>query len=267
MNGCTTVSGSSVTVGSIQVDGGSTIVTPASMCATLIRSRSAAAAAASSTRVLTPSVSLGSSATWTATRCPESDEIAHGVGQVELALRVDGLEPVERGPEQIGPEDVDRGVRFADRKLLGRRVGCLDDRLEVAVGATDDPAVAANVGGNEREHGRAGAPRPVRRDQRLEQFGRQERRIAREDQHLVGTGERSPGASDRVPCPERSLLHGDRHVSRNESAVSGDGDDDERLGTEWPGRLDDPVDHPPPEDRVQMLGRQQSACVSHGLRP
>ena len=89
---------------------------------------------------------------------PGADEVAHGVGQVELALRVDGLQPVERGPEQLGPEDVDRGVRLADRELLGRRVGRLDDRLEVAVGAADDPAVAADVGGDEREHGRAGGP-------------------------------------------------------------------------------------------------------------
>ena len=63
VNGCTIVSASKVTEGSIHVVDGSTIVTPASMCATLIRSRSTAAAAASSTRVFTPSVSSGSGAT------------------------------------------------------------------------------------------------------------------------------------------------------------------------------------------------------------
>ena len=89
---------------------------------------------------------------------PGLDEVAHGVGQVQLTLGVDGLQPVERRPEQIGPEDVDRGVRLADRELLGGRIGGLDDRLEVAAGAADDPAVAADVGGDEREDGRAPPP-------------------------------------------------------------------------------------------------------------
>ena len=96
-----------------------------------------------------------------------ADEIAHGVRQVQLALGVGGLETAERRPEQIGLEDVDRGVRLADRELLGRRVACLDDRLEVAVGVADDPAVAPDVVGDERENGGAGLLRAVRREQRL----------------------------------------------------------------------------------------------------
>ena len=59
-NGWMVTSGSSSTSGSIQVVAGSTIVTPASMWRSLIRSRSTAAASASSTRVLTPSASNGS---------------------------------------------------------------------------------------------------------------------------------------------------------------------------------------------------------------
>ena len=35
-------------------------------------------------------------------------------------------------------------------------------------------------------------------------------------------------------------------------------DDDERLRLERPGSLDDPVDHPPAEDRVQVLGRRRA---------
>ena len=85
---------------------------------------------------------------------PCVDEVAHGVGQVQLALRVARLQPVERRPQQIGPEDVDRRVHLADRELLGGRVDGLDDRLEVAVGVADDAAVAPDVGRHEREHGR-----------------------------------------------------------------------------------------------------------------
>ena len=57
-------------------------------------------------------------------------EIADGVGQVELALRVVRLEPVQGRPEQVGPEDVDRGVALAKLELLGRRVSGLHDRLD-----------------------------------------------------------------------------------------------------------------------------------------
>ena len=55
-----------------QVEPGSAIATPASMCSRLTRSRSVAAAAASSTRVLTPSASSGSPATWATTRSPRA---------------------------------------------------------------------------------------------------------------------------------------------------------------------------------------------------
>ena len=189
------------------------------------------------------------------------DEVAHGVGQVQLALCVDGLQPVERRPEQIGPEDVDRRVRLADRELLRRRVARLDDRLEVAVGAADDPPVAADVGGDEREDGRARGPRPVRLDQGLEELGRQERRVAGEDQHLVGAGERRLARSGPRPRCRAAAPARRSSSPRSRSAVSGDDDDDERLGVERPGRLDDPVDHPPPEDRVQVLRRRRAhAC-------
>ena len=43
-----------------------------------------------------------------------TDKVADGIGQVELALGVVRLEPVERGPEHVGPEDVDRGVALAE---------------------------------------------------------------------------------------------------------------------------------------------------------
>ena len=191
---------------------------------------------------------------------PGADEIAHGVGQVQLALCIDGLQPVERGPEQIRPEDVDRGVRLADRELLGRRVGRLDDRLEVAVGATDDSAVAADVA---RERTRArlrprpatGASRSALRAARLSGAacrprGSAPRRRRRAPPGLLGLRPRF-----RAVVPER------RPSARRTISRLGRRDDDQRLGAEWPGRLDDPVDHPPPEDRVQMLGRRRAhAC-------
>ena len=45
------------------------------------------------------------------------DEEADGVGEVELALRVLRLEALERRPEALGADDVDRGVHLVDREL------------------------------------------------------------------------------------------------------------------------------------------------------
>ncbi len=69
------------------------------------------------------------------------DEVANRIGQVELALSVVGLEPVEGGPEQVGLEDVDRGVALRQLELIGRRVGGFDDRVNGAVRAANDTTV------------------------------------------------------------------------------------------------------------------------------
>ena len=47
-------------------------------------------------------------------RVPGCNEVADGVGQVQLTLRIDRLQPVERRPEELGAEDVDRRVRLVD---------------------------------------------------------------------------------------------------------------------------------------------------------
>ena len=56
-----------------------------------------------------------------------------------------------------------------------------------------------------------------------EEPGRQERRVAGEDEHLVRAGRAlSRGAPDRVARAERLLLHGDGRCPSNASAVSGE---------------------------------------------
>ena len=69
------------------------------------------------------------------------DEVANRIGQVELALSVVGLEPVEGGPEQFGLEHVDRGVALRQLELIRRRVGGFDDRVNGAVSAANDTTV------------------------------------------------------------------------------------------------------------------------------
>ena len=55
------------------------------------------------------------------------NEMPYSVGQVQLALCVRRVDPVERGPEPVGGEDVDRRVDLVHGELLRRRVTGLDD--------------------------------------------------------------------------------------------------------------------------------------------
>ena len=126
---------------------GSTIVTPASACARWMRSWASRRAVASSTRVLTPSVSVGSVTTCRRPPCRGAQERQH-VGQVELALGVVGGQRLERLEQVAARERVDAGVDLADRLLLRGRVAGrlgLHHPLDVAVGGAHDAAVARGV--------------------------------------------------------------------------------------------------------------------------
>ena len=72
---------------------------------------------------------------------PTIDDSANGVGEVELALGVRRRELVERGPERVRAEHVDRGVGLPDRELLRRGVGSLDNGDETARRVSHDPPV------------------------------------------------------------------------------------------------------------------------------
>ena len=139
-----------------------------------------------------------------------------------------------------------------DRELLRARVRGLDDGDEVPRLVADDAAVAADVVGHEREDGGRRARASVGVDERGEELGRQERRVAGEDEHLLRVADRLARRANGVARPERALLHRDLQPVEGVGAVRR-GDDDERRGTERLGGRDDPVDHPPPEDRVEVL--------------
>ncbi len=208
------------------------------MCASLIRSRSAAAAAASSARVLTPSVSAGRRATCAATALARARRGADRVGEVELALGVLRLEPVERRPERVGAEDVDRRVRpRRSRARSGVASRRLDDRARPRRRrrARCGRSCGASAGSNESTVAAAPLARDAR-DELLEQLGRQERRVAGEDEHVAGEAlERAARAARTAsPVPSGVLLDGDRARRSNASAAVGRGDDDERVGAERP---------------------------------
>ena len=102
---------------------GSTIVTPLRACAlvdALLRQLADlreldAVVDAERERVIGDEVARRSS-------CPASRSFGQHVGQVELALRVVGVDLRERVEQRGAVERVDAGVDLADRELLGRRV-------------------------------------------------------------------------------------------------------------------------------------------------
>ena len=59
---------------------------------------------------------------------------------------------VERRPEQVAAEDVDRGIGLSQVQLGRGRVGGLDDSDEIALLVSDDSAVRADVVRDERQH-------------------------------------------------------------------------------------------------------------------
>ena len=208
--------------------------------------------------MLTPSVSDGSGATYAATFSPGGDENLDRVGQVELALHVLRLELLERRPERVAPEDVDRGVHLADRKLLGRRVGGFDDAHHGRLAVTDDAAVPARVGGLGAEQRRGGALPAVLGHELEQQLRREQRRVAREHEHVAGVaGERLARGANRVAGAERALLDRDDDGALGELVLrDGRGDDDERRRARLAPALDHPVDHAPAQDRVEVLGHR-----------
>ena len=138
-----------------------------------------------------------------------ADEEADRVGDVELALGVVRFEPVERGPELLGAEDVDAGVDLAEGELLGRRVARLDDAREARVVADDAP-VAAPVVGLEGEDGAGGAGGCVRVEQRAQRLRSQRRDVPVQHEHVARrAGERVARRANRVAGAERLRLHRD----------------------------------------------------------
>jgi len=186
-------------------------------------------------------------------RLPRLDEQADHVGQVELALDVVWLEPVEQQPEGVVAEDVDRAVDLADLELLDGRVPALRDPEDVARGIADDPPVCPRVGGDGGEDRRRCALAPVRLDELLEQRRREQRRVAGEDEHVLGsTLDRRPGGADGVARALRLLLDRDL-VALEPLPGRGRRDHDERVGADAAAGLEHPVDHPAAEQLVEVL--------------
>ena len=80
------------------------------------------------------------------------------VGQVVLALGIGVADAIEQGEQALAVDRHDAGIAERDGALLGVGVAVLDDRLEQAVGADDEPAIAAR----DRRAACPARPRPDR---------------------------------------------------------------------------------------------------------
>ena len=190
------------------------------------------------------------------------DEIAHGIGQIELALGVGGLQPVERRPEQVAPGR--RRSRSSPRRsraapAMRPRASTID--FEVAAGVADDPAVAPDVvGTNDSTVAPAACERWVASSawsSSVVSSGVSPERMSTSSAPascLLGAPHGIPGPERAAPAPRPS-------ARRSRSAVSGETTTTSGVRLERPGSLDDPVDHAAAQDRMQVLGRGRAhAC-------
>ena len=161
-----------------------------------------------------------------------SDDDRDRVGEVELALDVMRLDSLERGPEHVGAEHVDRRVDLPDLLLLLAGVRALDDAQHRAVRATHDATVEPWVGRLRAEDRRCGSLAAVGGDELFEQAGGEHRRVARENEHVaLPAFEGGARAPDGVTGAERRLLDRDLDRARCELvACRGRCDDHDRIG-------------------------------------
>ena len=78
------------------------------------------------------------------------------IREVQLTLRIIGVQLAESGTEIVGVESKDTRVHFGDEALLGGGVLLLDDARDVPVHRANDAAVTRGVFLADREHGDRG---------------------------------------------------------------------------------------------------------------
>ena len=183
-------------------------------------------------------------------------------------MRVVVRQSGERGAEGISVKHVETGVDLGHLELGGGRVLGLDD-ANAGVGA-QHAAVATRLGDAEGRGGASRATLDMGGKQVVEQFRRQQRRVARDDQHIADKPfEGWHGAAHSVARAELVGLDHDRGVTND----SGNGvglrrrhDDDDPVRT----RLTDGGEHPAKQratpDRMQHLwqGRAHARALATG---
>src|SRR5580765_6875105 len=125
----------------------------------------------------------------------------------------------------------------------------------MAAGVADDPAVGTRIGRLEREHAGRCARGAVLFDELLQEAGADAGMITGDDEQRPRLADALACAPERVAGSERTFLHCDLD-SFERARRLGRENDDERIRTERPHRRHDPVDEPPPEQRMEVLWRR-----------
>ncbi len=216
--------------------------------------------------MLIPSGASSSGQTHAAARPPRGDDVRDRVGQVQLALRVVRVEPVERRPQRPGTR-----TRRSRSSARGSRAARGDASRSSTIASTVPSARAHDPTVRQRTRRLEGEDRhrrlPAARAGRRARAGARRRAAARRRRARA----RDPSKPASAAAPRRrrrrfrAAAPGPRRRRRpvGVAGVRG-GDDDERVGAGLAGRLDHPVDDPPPEQRMQVLRRATSACACPG---
>ena len=185
------------------------------------------------------------------------------IGQVELALRVVGAQRGEVLAQVAEPDRIEPGVGVADRALLGRGIGVLDDLREHAAIVADEPAVGHLAIRHGRQQREPALRRGARVDQRRDSLGQEQRCVASEDHDdpIVGlVDDCRQRALHGVPGAALFGLQRRDHVvaerafeRRPHDLVLVTEDRHDLAGAGGLGGLDDPVHHRSAGDAMQHL--------------
>jgi hypothetical protein len=186
---------------------GSTIVTPLSMCARLIRRRSVRQVDA---RVDADEL-IGIGADDGGDRAAVRQGGFGQIGQEIFALVRVGAHAAQRVPHPRAVEAIEADVDLLDRQLFGRAVHFLDDGAHRAVRVAGDAAESARVGRDERGQRHRGAGRTPRVQHRLHGLGADQRHVGVHDDDVAGAGGGGFGHAHGVSGAE--LLGLQRHVA------------------------------------------------------
>ena len=183
------------------------------------------------------------------------------LGQVQLTGRRRGLQVADPGPQPGALERIQAAVDLLDGALSLGRVLVLDDPGDVAAGP-DDPAVAPRVLRHRGGQGDGRFGRPAAFDEAAHGRGRQERRVAAQDDDLVRrTLHGRHGRLEGVPGAERRILDRPVHIVGEDAPDGLGGRRDEDQGASSGGldrRLDDVGQHRTSAQRMEDLGASRA---------
>ena len=184
----------------------------------------------------------------------------HHVGEVLLALRVAGGDPLDHVGQQRAVEGVAAGIDLLDRPLGRGGVGFLDDLGQRAAVVPDDAPVPGRVRDPRGEHGHRVSGGGVLPDERGQRPGPEQRHVAVGHDHDARHDAESLGYHpDRVAGAGQPFLHDHAYAGHLPGGLGADlvpavaGDDDEALWIELGRRRERMPEHAATAQRMQHL--------------